>query len=360
MSALRGLAVTLAGRNLFAKLAAISQPLKISRVMFGIGKMPEGSTSEDLLTRTDLVSPFAEGSCTTPIYENDAVSMILEFRNDMHGGLSKTIWINEYGVFAQDPGGGEVLILYGNLGDCPDSVLAYRKGVVTTRDYPISVVIGSVSDVKLSFSASAFLTSQEADDLLEACLRRTVKLETVNVRVLVSDWFLDDENAYFPFSARVAIDGISIEHYPDMTLDNSCIAHAFSVGLSPTLEAVNNALIFHAQERPTEPFTGVCRLLRKGMERQEGGNSSPGSGSGGSYCEHYVIAVRNRDPSKPDYGIGSNPPGKAVLAAGPYTGKTEIGVVLNGVVYDAENMSCNVDTAPNGTLIIKNFNSTEE
>ncbi len=77
MSALRGFAVTAVGRNLLARLAATSKPLELTRVLFGTGRMPEGSTNMDLLARTELVEPFAEGNSTTPIYEDDILSMVL-------------------------------------------------------------------------------------------------------------------------------------------------------------------------------------------------------------------------------------------------------------------------------------------
>jgi len=350
MSALRGLAVTIAGRNLFAKLAATGQPLKISRVMFGTGKMPEGSTGSDLIARSELVSPLAEGSCTTPIYENDAVSMILEFRNDMHGGLSKTVWLNEYGVYAQDPDGDEILIIYGSLGDCPDSVLAYRKGVVTTRDYPISVVIGSVSDVELSFSASAFLTSQDADDLLDACIRRTVRLESVEVRIDPANWSRNAENSRFPYTARVEIKRVTAEHYPDMTLHNYSINDAFLCGLSPTVEAVDGALLFYAQEIPPNALYGTCRLLSKGLYPSEIAPDTPA----GRGCQYRVIASRVRDPSKPDFGLGNEGDDEgAVLKVSAYNrGGAEVSAVIDGMLYDIDNMTATAADPPDGTLII--------
>ncbi len=69
-----------------------------------------------------------------------------------------------------------------------------------------------------------------------------------------------------------------------------------------------------------------------------------------------VIATRIRDPSKPTYGLGGGGDDggerSVVLETGPYTGTTEAGVVVNGVLYDALNMSAHGDTAPDGTIII--------
>lgn len=155
---LQGFAVTAAGRNLFAKLTARSEPAEFTRVMFGTGKLAD---NEDIFNVTELVAPLAEGTSTTPEYKDDTVSMILEFRSDLNGGLTETVWLNEYGLYVSDPDGGEVLVCYGNLGDCPDSVLAFKDGQCTVRDYPISIVIGAVSDVSIDFPAAAFVTWEE-------------------------------------------------------------------------------------------------------------------------------------------------------------------------------------------------------
>ena len=153
----QGFVVTAAGRSLFAKLVATLQPVHFTRVMCGTGKLADDA---DMFGLTDLVSPIVEGTSTLPIYDNDTVSMILQFRSDLNGGLTDTIWLNEYGVFAEDPDGGEVLVCYGNLGDCPDSLLAYKNGCCSVRDYPITIVIGSISDVTVNYPATAFVTTE--------------------------------------------------------------------------------------------------------------------------------------------------------------------------------------------------------
>lgn len=64
-----------------------------------------------------------------------------------------------------------------------------------------------------------------------------------------------------------------------------------------------------------------------------------------------VIGVRDRDPGKPDYGLGG---GAAVtLRAGPYTGAAEITLQVEQAEYDAENMSAKPQEAPSGTIIIR-------
>ena len=229
---LQGFAVTAAGRNLFAKLTARSEPVEFTRVMFGTGKLADNA---DIFNVTELVTPLAEGTSTTPEYKDDTVSMILEFRSDLNGGLTETVWLNEYGLYASDPDGGEVLVCYGNLGDCPDSVLAFKNGQCTVRDYPISIVIGAVSDVSIDFPAAAFVT-----------------------------------------------------------------------------------------------WEGLNELINKRI---------------------HVIRSRVRDPDKPDY---SDEDEAIAINASGYTGTAEIAAMINGTLYDADNMKSTIEVdTPNGTLIVK-------
>lgn len=71
--------------------------------------------------------------------------------------------------------------------------------------------------------------------------------------------------------------------------------------------------------------------------------------------QRHVIAARIRDPGKPDYGLGGGGDQTAVTIAldtGDYTGEAEITAIVSGTEYDAENMSADGETAPDGTLII--------
>lgn len=71
----------------------------------------------------------------------------------------------------------------------------------------------------------------------------------------------------------------------------------------------------------------------------------------------WVIRVRARDPSKPDYGLGGGGDDGGdetpVLRVKGYTGTAEVSAVVSGVEYDADNMSTQGEDVPNGTLILR-------
>lgn len=71
----------------------------------------------------------------------------------------------------------------------------------------------------------------------------------------------------------------------------------------------------------------------------------------------HIVRCRERDPSKPDYGLGGGGDDGGdetpVLRVKGYTGTAEVSAVVSGVEYDAENLSVDGENVPDGTLIIK-------
>ncbi len=65
-----------------------------------------------------------------------------------------------------------------------------------------------------------------------------------------------------------------------------------------------------------------------------------------------VCATRPRDPTKPTYGLEGDAQAVALEVA-PYTGTAEAGVVVSGELYDAKNVGFAGESHPDGTIIIK-------
>lgn len=67
----------------------------------------------------------------------------------------------------------------------------------------------------------------------------------------------------------------------------------------------------------------------------------------------HIVRQRERDPSKPDYGLDDGGDETPVLRVKGYTGTAEVSAVVSGVEYDTENMSADPDDVPSGTLILR-------
>lgn len=181
-----GCTPTSQGRALIAKLLA-SKRLTISRVMVGSGQLAEEVSPIGL---TDLVEPVAAGTSTMPTYDGDTVHMIIEYRSDLNGGLETGFWLSEFGVFANDPDEGEILLYYGTLGDYPQWVSAYASMGIDTRRYPVSITVGEAATVIIDYSPEAFLT---AEDVAEYCTTVMLPQFLVNVERLISEHNLEPE-----------------------------------------------------------------------------------------------------------------------------------------------------------------------
>lgn len=81
--------------------------------MIGDGQMPDDGNLRDL---DDLVAPIAQATSTKPVTVGTTTSFVVQYRNDLNGGLGRDINLNEYGVFANDPDEGEILMYVANLG----------------------------------------------------------------------------------------------------------------------------------------------------------------------------------------------------------------------------------------------------
>ena len=89
--------------------------------------------------------------------------MMVEYRSDLNGGLDRGFWIREFGVFAKDLDGSEVMLYYGTLGDYPQWVSAYSEQGLDTRRYPVDITIGEGATVIIDYSPEAFMTSEDVN-----------------------------------------------------------------------------------------------------------------------------------------------------------------------------------------------------
>ena len=158
-----GFTITKQGWHLLAKLLA-GDKLEISKIMVGSGKVPEGVNPGEI---TELVRPVALATSTVPQVEDKQVSFIVEYRNDLNGGLAEGFWLNEFGVYANDPDEGEVLLYYATMGDYPQYVAAYNGQAVDVRRYPVVIALSECYNVELKPPAGAWVTFEELAETLK-------------------------------------------------------------------------------------------------------------------------------------------------------------------------------------------------
>lgn len=156
-----GFTITTAGLPLLARATAGEQ-LSIVGAVVGKGS-PEGDPKE----LTALVDYVADATSSVPIVTENSTSMMVEYRNDMNGGLTQGFPLSEYGIMARIGSETPVMIYYGSLADHPQWVSPYTEGLEVCR-YPVGIETTSELAVTLDYPAGAFATSQDVQDALAA------------------------------------------------------------------------------------------------------------------------------------------------------------------------------------------------
>lgn len=271
MPDLYGFTPTNAGRGLIASLLA-GQTLTITRAMVGSGK-PD--SLEAMAGLTDLVAPVAQATSTTPVRTGDAVSLTVEYRSDMNGGLQEGFSINEYGLFAKTADSAETLIFYGCLGDHPQWVYPYSPGVAPdVRDYPVTIQISSEVEVQIDYHADAFITAEEAAALLESMVEQaTAGSKLVEITIPAESWAQDTGGAAYPWYADVTVPESQASYFPAAALHTESLEAAAAAGMAPVVQALEGKVRFWAKEAPGSALAASLALL-------SGGKDSAGQGFG--------------------------------------------------------------------------------
>lgn len=155
-----GFCITEKGYDLIAKLVA-GKKLQISRVMVGSGGVEVGADPRQM---TGLAEPVALATSTEPNYDGHAVTMTVQYRNNLNGGLDRDFDLREFGVFAYDPDLGEILLYYGCRGNAPIPVSAYNGKGVESYNFPVTILIGSDSGADVDYSCEAWMTSEDTEE----------------------------------------------------------------------------------------------------------------------------------------------------------------------------------------------------
>ena len=184
---LRGFTITQKGLALLARLHS-GGTLEITRAMVGEGQVPDGGNIRD---REDLVAPVAQAVTTKPVTVGTTTSFVVQYRNDLDGGLDRDVNINEYGIFASDPDEGEILLYYANLGTYYEPVPARGDNdPITAREYPVSIGVAEGVEVVLGYMASAYMT---AEDMEAYCTDTLLPRLLGEARTLIDEHNADPE-----------------------------------------------------------------------------------------------------------------------------------------------------------------------
>lgn len=277
--------VTVKGRDLITSLIA-GATIELTRIVVGSGKMPEGVEPIDMET---LVNPIAEATSTVPVVENNVLSMVVEYRNDMNGGLKEGFWLNEFGIFAKTENSEEILLYYATLGDSPQPVNAYQDNRYDIRRYPVTIALLIDADVQITYTPGAFITASEAQEIIESLVSEAVS-EIVGdvgaaiikeITIPADGWMWNEsEDAgmggmdEYRMYKDVAVTEATEEMFPNVALHKDALETAKQAGLCPTAQTVTGAVRFWARYEPMQDMAATLALLSASGSGQTGGGGT--------------------------------------------------------------------------------------
>lgn len=156
-----GFIITTAGEGMLARASA-GEGLTLTEVWVGKGAVESAEAAKAL---TALLDPVAKATSTTPAVAGGQISMLVEYRNDMGGGLEEGFTLSEFGVMAKVGDDAPTLLYYAALGDRAQPVPPIAEGLDVHR-FPVAIGITGEVEVSLEYPAGVWVTHEELEEAL--------------------------------------------------------------------------------------------------------------------------------------------------------------------------------------------------
>ena len=156
-----GFVITTAGEGLLARASA-GEGLTLTEVWVGKGAVESAEAAKAL---TALLDPVAKATSTTPAVAGGQISMLVEYRNDMGGGLEEGFTLSEFGVMAKVGDDAPALLYYAALGDRAQPVPPIAEGLDVHR-FPVAIGVTGEVEVSLEYPAGVWVTHEELEEAL--------------------------------------------------------------------------------------------------------------------------------------------------------------------------------------------------
>ena len=155
-----GFVITTAGEAMLARAAA-GEALVLDAVMVGRGVVESAAAAKAL---NALIDPVAAATSTAPAVSGNQISMTVEYRNDLNGGLEAGFAFSEFGISAHVGDDPAALLYYASLGDAPQPVKPISEGLDVHR-FPVAIAVTGEMSVTLEYPAGGFLTEEDLGGL---------------------------------------------------------------------------------------------------------------------------------------------------------------------------------------------------
>lgn len=312
--------ITVQGRDLITGLVA-GETIEFTRILVGSGEVPEGVEPLDM---TALAEPVAEATSTVPTLKNNVVSLVVEYRNDMNGGLKKGFWLREFGIFARTREREETLLYYATLGDSPQPVSPFDGSRVDIRRYPVTIAVALDAKVEVTYNPGSFLTAAEARELINELVRQRLDAQaTMKLPLTIPASAWEQDPGGLTFRARVPHEKVRDDHTALVILDRAGLETAAECGLDSCMETTDGALLFWAKTAPASDIEIQAILFGPG-------------GGGGALPALPIATATSVGGIKGSDSIAIDPDGTAhaLLSGDIFASEDEFNEVVNDVFGD--------------------------
>jgi len=152
MAGFPGIKLTDAGKAALAESIATGKAFVITRVALGDGFLLPGENRESM---TDLVNHLRDAPIVSRRYTPDGTVMINARLTSAE--IAEELLFREIGVFAHIDGKPDVLYMYDNAGDAPDTIPVGGGGTFVDQIFRLTVVIGEAANVVIQIDPNADL-----------------------------------------------------------------------------------------------------------------------------------------------------------------------------------------------------------
>lgn len=148
--------LTTGGLQVINRLLATQGPLHFTRAQLGKGVV---TSEEAARARTTLIDPTTDASLVGVTYEGGQAVITVQYDNT---GLQTGFFVNEIGLFVQDPDNSakEVLYCYATFGDTPDWIAAQAVAIYV-RTYKISTIVSDLQSITIDITPGAMVSQEQ-------------------------------------------------------------------------------------------------------------------------------------------------------------------------------------------------------
>lgn len=244
--------ITTNGRAVMAAYMALGdKPFRLTRVAFGSGRVEERANLADV---HELLEYVSDGAISERSHQDDRLRLTIQYANSAHKDVPAFL-LSEFAVYVEDPKtGAETDLLYGTLGDYRQPVPAYHPEYPgSVFNFPLEIILSD--ELQVSVSAPAGLVTWEE-------LAQTMRTIAVSQRSLTipTDGWEKSGNGTYPCRLELAVEGVTCERIPALTVLEAGEAAARACGLAPWVETLDGAIRLAAVSVPAAPIPASLTL----------------------------------------------------------------------------------------------------